>query len=222
MELELLQKKWAEQDRKLDLSIRLNQQLLLTTKLNRVRSPLLRFAFATAIGALVGVYGNFILANFIYHHWAQPRFALPAILLHVWLIASLAASIRQMMLALQIDYDQPVAVIQKQLESLRQLRIRITKWTLLTGQVVWWIPCLVVSLKGFLGLDAYKILSPTFLATNLAFGLAIIPLAIWVSNRWAERMSSSPFLQQLMREVGGYNLNLAASRLATLHEFETE
>lgn len=222
MELELLQAKWAAQDRKLDLSIRLNQQLLLTAKLNRVRSPLLRFAFAAALGALVGLYGTFILGNFIYHHWAQPRFAGPAILLHLWLIASLAASIRQMILALQIDYDQPVAVIQKQLESLRLLRIRITQWTLLSGQLIWWIPCLIVSLKGFLGLDAYKILGTTFLATNVAFGLTVIPLAIWASNQLADRMSRSPFLQQLMRELGGYNLNLAASRLATLHEFETE
>jgi hypothetical protein len=127
-----------------------------------------------------------------------------------------------MMLALQIDYDQPVAVIQKQLEALRILRIRITQWTLLTGQVVWWTPFLIVSLKGFLGLDAYQIIGPTFLATNLAFGLAIIPLAIWASKRLGERMHRSPFLQALMRDLGGHNLNLAASRLDLLREFETE
>src|ERR1035438_5901813 len=148
MELEALKEKWAAHDRKLDVSIRLSRQLLMAANMNRVRSPLRRFAFAVGLGALIGLIGPVILGQFIYQHWAEPRFALPAVVLHVWVIANVAASIRQMAMALQIDYAKPIAVIQKQLESLRALRIRVTQWVLLTGQVVWWIPFLIVALKG--------------------------------------------------------------------------
>ena len=165
MELDVLKEKWVEQDRKLDVTIRLNRQLLIAAKMNRVRWPLRRFAFLVGLGALLGLIGPVILGQFIYQHWAEPRFVLPAVVLDVWVIANLAASIRQMAMAVQIDYDEPIAVIQKQLESLRVLRIRTTQWALLTGQVVWWTPFLIVALKGFLDVDAYKVFDPRAQAT---------------------------------------------------------
>ena len=222
MELDALKQKWAEQDRKLDVILRLNQQLLLASKMNRVRSPLRRFAFLVGLGALMGLIGPMLLGQFIYEHWAEPRFLLPALVLHIWVIASLAASIRQIVMALQIDYDKPVAAIQKQLESLRVLRIRTTQWALLTGQVVWWIPFLIVALKGCFDVDAYEILSTGYLLANVAGGLALIPLAIWVSRKFGARTGRSPVMQWLMRELAGYNLNAATGFLATLSAFERE
>jgi hypothetical protein len=222
MELDALKEKWAEHDRKLDVSIRLNRQLLMAANMNLVRSPLRRLAFFVGLGALIGLIGPVILGQFIYQHWAEPRFVLPAVVLHVWVIANLAASIRQIAMALQLDYDKPIAVIQKQLESLRVLRIRITQWALLTGQVVWWIPFLIVALKGFWDVDAYKVFGTAFLLANLAVGLAIIPLAIWVSRKFRDRMGRSPVMQRLMKELAGYNLNAATGFLATLSEFENE
>jgi flagellar biogenesis protein FliO len=71
-------------------------------------------------------------------------------------------------------------------------------------------------------LDAYKLFGTAFLLTNLAVGLAIIPLAIWASKRFGDRMGRSPVIQRLMRELAGYNLNAATARLATLSEFENE
>jgi hypothetical protein len=222
MELEALKEKWAAHDRKLDVSIRLNRQLLKAANMSRVRSPLRRFAVGAGLVALIGLTGLAILGRFIYQHWAEPRFALPAVVLHVWIVAGVAASVRQMAMALQIDYDKPVAAIQKQIESLRVLRIRVTQWGVLTGQVVWWVPFLIVSLKGLWNVDAYKVCGTAFLLTNVAFGLAVIPLAIRVSKELGDRMGGSPIIQRLMRDLAGYNLNTATGRLAALAEFETE
>jgi hypothetical protein len=163
-----------------------------------------------------------ILGQFIYEHWAEPRFVLPAVVLDVWAIASLAASIRQLTMALEIDYDKPIALIQKQLESLRVFRIRNTQWAVLTGQVVWWTPFLIVALKGFLNVDAYKVFGTRFLLVNIAPGLTIIPLAIWVSRKFGARMGRSKVMQRLIRELAGYNLNAATGFLARISEFENE
>jgi hypothetical protein len=222
MDLDVLKEKWLEQDRRLDVTIRLNRQLLIAAKMNRVRWPLRRFAFSVGLGALLGLIGPVILGQFIYQHWTEPRFVLPAVVLDIWVIAILAASIRQMAMAVQIDYDKPIAVIQKQIESLRVLRIRTTQWALLTGQVVWWTPFLIVALKGFLDVDAYKVFDTAYLLANLAVGLAIIPLAIWVSRKFGDRMGRSPVMRRLMRELAGYNMNAATDFLTTLSEFENE
>src|SRR5580658_4487336 len=157
MDLDTLKETWTQHDRKLDAVIRLNRQLLLAGNMNRVRSPLRRFAFLAGLGALLALIALAGLGQFIFEHRTEPRFVLPAAVLHLWVIASVAASIRQMSMALRIDYNQPIALIQKQLESLRVLRIRVTKWSLLTGQLVWWIPLLIVALKGFFNVDAYKV-----------------------------------------------------------------
>lgn len=55
MEREALGQKWAAHDRKLDVSIRLNRQHLMALNMNRVRSPLRRFAFAMGLGGLIGL-----------------------------------------------------------------------------------------------------------------------------------------------------------------------
>ncbi len=222
MDLDVLKQKWIEQDRKLDVTIRLNRQLLIAVKMNRVRWPLRRFAFFVGLGVLFGLIVPGLLGQFIYQHWAEPRFALPAVVLDAWAIANLVASGRQMAMAIRIDYDKPIAVIQKQLESLRVLRIRTIQWALLTGQLVWWIPFLIVALKGFLDVDAWKVFSTAYLLANLAVGLAIIPLAIWLSRKFGDRMGRSPVMQRLMRELAGYNINSATGFLATLSEFGNE
>jgi hypothetical protein len=222
MDIDVLQAKWAEHDRKLDLSIRLNRQLLMATNMNRVRTPLRRFAFFAGLEAAVGLVLPVILGQFIYAHWIEPRFVLPAVALDVWAIANVAALFREMAMALQINYDRPIATIQTQLESLRLLRIRVTQWALLTGQLVWWVPFTIVALKGFWGVDAYRVFGGVVLAVNVLFGLAIIPMAIWVSRKFGDRMGRSPIIQRLMRELAGYNLNAATCFLATLSEFEDE
>ncbi|HEY3835780.1 MAG TPA: hypothetical protein VGL72_04385 [Bryobacteraceae bacterium] len=222
MELDALKTKWSEYDQKLDLSIRLNRRLLMAANLNRLRAPLRRFAFFIGLGALLGLIAPVMLGQFLYRHWSEPRFALPALLLHVWVIATLAASIRQIAMALRIDYDQPVAGIQKQIESLRVLRIRTTQWAVLTGQLVWWTPFLIVAFKALWDIDAYQLFGAPFLLANFALGLAIVPLAIWLSKKLAPRVRRSPLMQRLMSDLAGYNLNAATAFLATLSDFEAE
>jgi len=222
MDIDVLREKWVEQDRKLDESIHMNGRLLTMANMNRTQPPLRRFALLAGLGTLLGLMFLIILGGFIYKHWAEPRFALPAIALHVWVIAYVVTSIRQMVAAFQIHFDQPVTAVQKQIESLRMMRLRVLRWALLTGQLVWWIPLLIVALKEFWDVDAYRILGPGFLIANLGFGVVIIPAAVWASNKFGERMGRRPAMQRLMRELAGYNLRAASRYLATLDEFEYE
>src|SRR5580700_2473884 len=123
-EMDDLKQMWAAYDRKLDTNIRLSRQLLLATNLNRVRTPLRRMAFFTGIEAVIQLAVVVALGSFLFDHIAAPRYALPAAVLDIFAIAILAIMIRQIALALDIDYGKPIAAIQKQLTELRVLRIR--------------------------------------------------------------------------------------------------
>ncbi len=221
LDLDEMKKQWDEHDRKLDESIRLNRQLLSTARLNGARSAMQRMAAFLGLEAAVQLAVVVALGSFIYEHIAMVRFAIPAAALDVFAIVILIAMVRQIALGLQIEYDKPIAVMQKQLEDLRVLRIRYIQGIFLTATLAW-TPLLIVTLKGFWGLDAYKLFGTAFLVSNLLVGLAIIPLALWLSKTFSDRMGRSPFIQRLMKDLAGYNLNAAAGFLATLSQFEDE
>lgn len=218
IELDEFKQKWAELDRKLDVNIRLNRQLLNATKLNQTRSSLKRVAAYLGVELAMWVVIIGALGNFIYHHLSRPQFVVSAIALNLYSIGMVILLGRQIAAALQIDYGKSIATIQRQIEALRVLRIRNTQWAVLVGVVVW-VAFLIVIFQALFGVDIYQ---PAWVWSNVAFGLALIPLCIWVSRKFGDRMDRSPFLQAIMRSLAGYNLNAAADFLVTLKRFEEE
>lgn len=221
LDLDEMKQRWAEHDRKLDQSIRLNRQLLSAVKLNKARSAMQRLVAFLGLEAVIQLAVVVALGSFIYGNIALMRFALPAAALDVFAIAILIGLIRQIAGALRIDDDQPIAAIQKQLAELRVLRIRYIQGIFLIATLAW-MPLQIVALKGFWGLDAYRLFGAPYLVANVLVGLAIIPLAIWFSKKFSGHMGRSPFIQRLMKDLAGYNLNAATSFLVKLSQFEDE
>src|SRR5580704_9528004 len=178
MELDELKERWAEHDRKLDESIRLNRRLLRDMYTRRARFALWRLAAMLAAGALCMLAIIVSLGRFIAQNWSMPRIAWPAIVLDVLAIATLAALNAQIGMALNINYNQPVAVIQKRLETLRRFRIRYTQAICLTTALTW-APVFIVLMKVFLGVDVYLVFGTTWILTNIAFGLAFVAAGVW-------------------------------------------
>jgi hypothetical protein len=188
--------------------------------MNGGRSAMRRLAVFLALESAVTFAVIIVLGSFIGDHLSMPRFVAPAVALHLFEIATLIVLIQQIRLALHVDYGEPIAAIQKQLESLRMLPTRYIQWALVTAPLLW-MPLLIVVLEGFWGVDAYKILAAAFLFANLAFGLAVILLGVWLSKKFGDRVSRLPIIQGLMKTLAGHNVN-AAAFLAALSEFEDE
>jgi hypothetical protein len=219
MELDELRTKWAEHDRKLDVSIRLNRQLLRETYGRRARFALWRLAAMLALGSIVTLPIIGVLGGFIAKNWAAPKFAIAGIVLDAAAIAALGALIAQMGLALSINYNQPVAVIQKRLETLRKFRIRYAQAIFLISPLLW-APIFMVAMKGLFGLDVVSSLRAFLI--NVAPGLGFLAVGLWLARRFGARMAGTTFGQRFLRDLAGYNLNAASGFLATLAEFEEE
>jgi hypothetical protein len=221
MDLDDLKQSWQQQDRKLDAGLRLNTVRLYVTTLKKAETSLRRLSWFLWLDLLIDIPLVVGLGSFIADHISEPRFVLPALLLDVFVIALMGLGIRQLVALGQTDSAAPVISLQKRTESLRIERLRAVKLILLASPLIW-IPMLVVGLKGFLGVDAYAIFDHAWLLSNLLFGLALIPLAVWISRRYADRMERSPFVQRLMRDLAGTNLNAAQDYLGRLARFEEE
>jgi hypothetical protein len=219
MDLDELKEKWINYDRKLDENLRLNRRLLQAMKLPRAKSALQRLAIGLSLESVLWLIGIVALGQFIYRNITMMRFALPAAFLDLYAIANFAVLIAQIASALQIDYDKPIAVIQKQIEALRVLRIRYIQGSVVGGFIVW-VPFVIVVLKMFLGIDAYRIFGTAWLLANVLFGLVPIALAIWISKKLCRTIGRYPRIQKFMNDLAGYNLNAARRTIAALSEFE--
>ena len=153
--------------------------------LNAARSSLQRMTRFLVLQAVIWFAIVIALGNFIHGHMAALRFALPGGALDLFAISMLAGTIRQVVAARQINYGQPIIAIQKQIESLRVQRIRMTQWGLLAGAIVW-APFAIVTSKVLFGISSYN---AAWLWVNILFGLALIPLTLWLSKKFGDRMS---------------------------------
>jgi hypothetical protein len=226
MDLDDLQRRWADQDCKLDAGLRLNARLLrtYTSNLGKAETALRRLTWLLGIGLIFDFLIVLWLGSFAADHAADARFLIPAVMLGAGVIALAIAAVRQLAAIGQLgqlDYGQPIVELQRRLESLRLQRTRETQITMLLSPLAW-IPLLIVGLKGLLGVDAYTFSDGRWLAANVLFGLAVIPLALWAARRYADRLEGSPLAQRLARDLAGYNVNAAAGFLSALARFEQE
>ena len=212
---------WQQQNQLLEQSIRLNRELFSSAKLNSAEHQLRRAALYAGFEAALWLLIVVALGNFIALHTQTPALAWSAAATDAMSIGMTIALIRRITAALQIDYAQPVAAIQKQVEAILILRIRTTQYSLLGGTLLW-LPWLAVVAHALFGINLYYSLNPVWLLANVLFGLAVFPGAVWVSRRYANRLDRSPFMQRLTRDLAGNNLNAAHAFLAKLRYFEAD
>lgn len=216
-----LRRAWAAYDRTLDATVGVNRQLLVAAHLMKVQTPLQRLFWLMVAEAVVQVVAVLMLGSFIYDNVLTLQFALPGVVLEVLAIGLLVLLVRCIVMARRIDFLVPVATIQAQLAALRVQTTRITQYVLLAAPLVWAL-FVIVAFRGFWGLDTYELLGYEYLLAQVAFGLAFIPLAIWLSRRVADRLRHTPTLRRILRDIGGYNLRAAEDALAALDEFASE
>jgi predicted permease len=225
LDLDVLKEQWADNDRKLEASLRLNLQMLREMYTTRARHALWRLAAMLTAGSFFWLAVIISLGTFMARCGWTPRFLWPAVVLDIFAIAALIGLNAQIGLALNINYDQPIVEIQRRLEKLRMFRLRYTQGICLTMTLTW-APIVIVLLKGLFGMDAYRLFGTSWILWNvlfgLALGLALVALWIWLSKKYGSRIGGSAFGRRFMRDIGGYNLNAAADFLATLAKFQDE
>lgn len=219
MELDDLKTAWRELDQRLDDSHALNLRVLRELKLDKTRSALRRLAVLPLTDLLVDGIGALLLGSFLAGNLYVAKYAIPALVLQAAALLLLAASIRQLLRIARIDWAAPVVQIQRDLLELKAERIRTTQATLLFAPLLW-TPLAIVAAKGLAGFDLY-LLGPEVIAANLAFGLAVIPLVLWVARRFAGRLSPH-LLQRLADDVAGRSLATALGHLEEIARFEDE
>jgi len=222
MELEDLRAEWASRDQKLQQSLNAQGALMrelvaerALTKLRRVDGMSV-FELVIYIGFIV-FFGATLAGSF--GRWTV---FVPTLLLDIWTIAMGAITFAERARLRDIDFGAPVLDIQRRLSTLRAERARMFQWAFLTGQILWWTPfCLVVFWAALhVDLLAASEFVRSFVAINIAVGLAIVPLALWGAHVLGPKLANSAIGRSLVDAVTGRDLAEARALAARLARFE--
>lgn len=221
MELDDMKTAWRELDRRIDAGAEVDRRIWKELKLEQTRSTLSWLAGWPLLELVIDILAVLLVGAFLAGHIHAARYAVPAIMLQVAAILKLSATIRQLAMIARIDYAAPVVAIQRQLAALRALRGRTTMWIFLLALLLW-TPLAIVGAKALLGLDLYRAFGPLWIALNVALGVAVIPLAIWIARRHAGWFRNSRVMQQLADDIAGRSLTRATGHLDEITRFEDE
>jgi len=221
--LEELRDEWAGQSRRLDERLRLASNVLRDEWIERHRERVRKASEFGAFNMAVWIATMAMLGLFLAHHAGAPALFATAFVLDAWVVATGVAGLRQRHALEKLDYGRPLVQLQSEIEALRIARIRTFNWAFLTGQIVWWIPFAVVVFAALTGFDLYS--SPdfvTFAAWNVAGGITFIPLALWVSRRYGERLSKISWVRHVADSIAGRDIAAAKEYLEKLRRFDSE
>lgn len=219
MDLDELKTAWRELDLRVQANEARSAHLLREVSVRRTRASLRRFSAGVLFEIVCGLPAVGLLGWFLGLHYGEAKFALPAVVLALAALFSLAGNLAQFVASLRVDYSAPVLEIQHRIALLRAARIRSTQFTLLFAPLLW-TPLAIVAARGLLELDLYSTLGSGVIAANLAVGLAVIPLGIQAARFCAQRLEHSPVLKRLADCIAGYSLTRALESVDEIERFE--
>ena len=221
--LDDLKNEWMARDRQLESSLRMNTILLRDSMLEKHVAHMGGSSVGNLFQILFTLPFLAFFGWFISRHLDQPKFLIPAILLQAWTVTMLALTIQQRGALRALDYSRAVVALQGEIEQIKIVRLRTFKWAFLTGQLLWWIPFVLVVFKA-LGVDLFTVseFMPGFIAWNIAFGLAFIPVSMWGTKLLVGRLGASPRFQRFTDTIAGRDIAAARKFLAKLARFERD
>jgi hypothetical protein len=221
--LEALRDEWNDRSRRMDERLSVTAQVLRDDWVERHRERIGRSAPMGPFSMAVWIATLALLGLFMGTHASQPSLFATALAIDVWVLATGVTGLRQQHALANLDYGQSLVDLQAKVEAIRIARIRTFNISFLTGQIVWWIPFAVVVVAGLFGVNLYHSAQfRAFAAWNVAFGVAVIPLALWLARRYGERLSRVSVMRHIADSIAGRDIIAAREYLEKLRRFESD
>ena len=121
-----------------------------------------------------------------------------------------------------LDYGRPSSTCKPKSRSFASRASAPSTGRFLTGQIVWWIPFVVVVFAALTGVNLYQSRDfVTFAAWNIAGGLAFIPLALWIARRHGDRLSKVKAVRYFADSIAGRDIAAAREFIEKLRRFDS-
>ena len=221
MELDELKAAWDELSRRLDASEALALETRRETKLAKARSQLRPLAWGQGVQALFWtVTIATVIAPFWVEHRAVTHLFVAGIVMHVYAVAAIVLSVRQLFQIVAVDYTKSVVDLQRHLACLRRSRIRQQLWLGLPWWVLWVVATMIGAQRLF-GIDLYGN-SPGWLNLSMGIGCIGIVVTLWLPRVIDSTPRGSRFVQRALDDLAGRTLQRASRQIDEVAQFARE
>ena len=221
MELDELKQTWSQMETQMNRSLELNARQFKEYRLDKTRSRLNKSLGNPIIDLVGGIIVAGFLGQFVSQNISDIRFLIPGLILSAFNLALIIASSWQIGTTGGLNLSLPVAKLQERVALVRSVRVRVVYWILMASPLTW-MPMVIVTAKGLAGVDLYRICSPAYIASNVAFGFGFLALCLWVSKRFKDQLQKNAILRLFSESISGRNLNLACATLGEIRQFQSE
>lgn len=184
MELQELVNIWKHQDEKLEGNLKINRELLRETSMRKVRSLLAEFKGSSITEIVVDGLFLLFLMPFLVDHLTVLKFAIPALVLLIYIYSSLGFNIYKLVLLHRINAETPVVQTQKILGRL-QLYELYEKNSLYIGIPIFAVAFVIVMAKALFDFDLYTLGNLLLSFAGGSFVVAVI--IVWLLKRFPDK-----------------------------------
>lgn len=209
MELDDLKPMWAA----LDKSLAIQQRLLRDTITRKVRFAQLPYVVGRVLEIAFCLALLLAVVPVIAQHAGELRYVLIGIPMVALTIAMTAVGVHSLSLV-GLDYGGPVAELQRRVARLKRLEYRAFAWALFGGAVCW-LPAFLLVLEAITGSPALADADLAWLVTNLAIGVVLLGIGLWLATRFATN-------SRVVDAVTGRSLRRVERYLDELAQFQRE
>lgn len=181
MEMHELEQAWGAVDARLSQQELILRRMETGRGMDSLRSRLRLVSTWQVVELLIGVAIVLWAGGYWWDHLDQPHVALYGIGIHLFGLALIITSARQLYRLTVIDYRQPVVAVQSQLLALRRMRAQGERVLLVVGFVAW-VPFLFLVLRRF-GMDVW-LTRPDVVLWNLGAGVLMAVVAALLMRRY--------------------------------------
>ena len=212
---------WRRYDVRLDEIVRTNALIFRRSSLAGTRTALGRLRRTLWYELVMAVLAVLLVGAFTADHVRETPVAVAATVLYLYTLAILAWTIVQLVTLGRIDFDRPVMTIARAVEQLELIRARQSMWTLVLAPLMW-APLALVATRALIGLDPIAVFGIPWIVANVAFGIAVLALAVWLARHYGRGPNAAAWLRRFSDTLSGSAVRTAAAELETLLHYEDE
>lgn len=219
LDLDKLKSQWTQESRKLDDSLTFDIAAAREALTRKTATAFRRHSFWQLTGFILSVAGLVALLVFMASNRDEKLYVLMAVPLAMLALGEAITDFREWRIVATLDFSLPTATLTNLLDRVRDRRLRMTKWIILTSILLWW-PLILVMMKGLFDIDLLPWIHPSVLIINTLIGLAFIPILFGIMRFISNHHATSPGLQRFLEDVAGKSWSRARRQMDARQRFE--
>ncbi|NAS31070.1 hypothetical protein GTQ40_08825 [Flavobacteriaceae bacterium R38] len=216
---------WNSYDEKLEANWVLNYHILKELKMEKVQSAIKKMRNSGIVWVIIQhLIGIYLISTMINDDHKIQLIIPTALLILITYITAFWGG-HHMGLLLKIDYDQPIATIQENIQKLKLSKLKNYRFIFVFSHLYFWLVVIVL-----LRIDVVVLWqnSPLFVIVQSLFILSYFPFAFWIIKKYTSKKPKSKFWRTLEKDSlltedsVDKNINEALGFLKEIEAFKRE